>query len=160
MCNWIHERIWLYIINKLFIADNCPYTYRVFSPIRERADNLALMTKHCFFTVFMKLQNNDIITFLKILQDYMEHLLIYLFTKIINKISIFITFSAVLIGNYIFFLNWQRQWWINAISQSQVAPHNLTPECPSIEILIKKHFLWLICNNIHLKWKKKEFFFV
>ena len=43
---------------------------RVFSPIRERADNLSLMKKHCFFTVFMKLQNNDIITFLKILQDY------------------------------------------------------------------------------------------
>ena len=50
----------------------------------------------------MKLQNNDIITFLKILQDYMEHLLRYLFTKIINKRSIFITFSAVLIGNLIF----------------------------------------------------------
>ena len=51
----------------------------------------------------MKLQNNDIITFLKILQDYMKHLLGYLFTKIINKTSIFITFSAVLIGNVIFF---------------------------------------------------------
>ena len=49
----------------------------------------------------MKLQNNDIITFLKILQDYMEHLLRYLFTKIIYKISIFVTFSAVLIGNFI-----------------------------------------------------------
>ena len=46
----------------------------------------------------MKLQNNDNITFLKILQDYMEHLLRYLFTKIINKTSICITFSAVLIG--------------------------------------------------------------
>ena len=45
----------------------------------------------------MKLQNNDNITLLKILQDYMEHLLRYLFTKIINKTSIFITFSAVLI---------------------------------------------------------------
>ena len=51
----------------------------------------------------MKLKNNDIITLLKILQDYMEHLLRYLFTKIINKTSIFITFSAVLIGNFIFF---------------------------------------------------------
>ena len=50
----------------------------------------------------MKLQNNDIITFLKILRDYMEHLLRYLFTKIINKTSIFITFSAFLIGNFIF----------------------------------------------------------
>ena len=50
----------------------------------------------------MKLQNNDIITFLKILQDYMKHLLRYLFTKILNKTSIFITFSAVLIGNFIF----------------------------------------------------------
>ena len=59
--------------------------------------------KHCFFIVFMKLQNYDIITFLKILQDYMEHLLRYLFTKILNKTSIFITFSVVLIGNFIFF---------------------------------------------------------
>ena len=32
----------------------------------------------------------------------MEHLLRYLFTKIINKTSIFITFSAVLISNFIF----------------------------------------------------------
>ena len=48
---------------------------RVFSPIRERADNLSLMKKYCFFTVFMKLQNNDIVTILKILQDYMKHLL-------------------------------------------------------------------------------------
>ena len=51
----------------------------------------------------MKLQKNDIITFLKILQDYMEHLLKNLFTKIINKTSIFITFSAVLIGKFISF---------------------------------------------------------
>ena len=36
--------------------------------------------------------------FLKILQDYMEHLLRNLFTKTINKTSIFITFSAILIG--------------------------------------------------------------
>ena len=50
----------------------------------------------------MKLQNYDIITFLNILQDYNEHLLRYLFTKIINKTSIFITFSAVLIGNFIY----------------------------------------------------------
>ena len=77
---------------------------RVFSPFRERADNLSLMKKNIVFSqFFMKLQNNDIITFLKILQDYMEHLLRYLFTKIINKTSIFITFSAVLIGNFIFF---------------------------------------------------------
>ena len=32
----------------------------------------------------------------------MEHILRYLFTKIINKTSIFITFSAVLICNIIF----------------------------------------------------------
>ena len=50
----------------------------------------------------MKLQNNDIITFLKTLHDYIEHLFRYLFTIKINKISIFITFSAVLIGNFIF----------------------------------------------------------
>ena len=50
----------------------------------------------------MESQNNDIITLLNILQDYIEHLLRYLFTKIINKTSIFITFSAVLIGNFIF----------------------------------------------------------
>ena len=80
-----------------------PYC-RVFSPIVhvERADNLSLMKKLCFFTVFMKLQNKNIITFLEILRDYMEHLLRYLFTKIINKISIFITFSAVFIGNFVF----------------------------------------------------------
>ena len=52
----------------------------------------------------MKLQNNDIITFLKISQDYMEHLLRYLYTKVISKTSIFITFSAVLISNFIFSL--------------------------------------------------------
>ena len=50
----------------------------------------------------MKLPNNDIITFFLILQDYIEYILRYLFTKIINKTSIFITFSAALIGNYIF----------------------------------------------------------
>ena len=59
--------------------------YGVFSPIRERADNLSLMKKTLFLHSFMKLQNNDIITFLTILQDYMEHNLKYLFTKIINK---------------------------------------------------------------------------
>ena len=72
----------------------------------------------------MKLQNNDTITFLKILQDYMEHLLRYLFTKIINKTSIFITFSAVLIGNFIF-PELTASMIINAISQTQVAPHIL-----------------------------------
>ena len=76
---------------------------RVFRPIRERADNLSLMKKTLFLHSFMKLQNKDIITFRQILQDYTEHLLRYLFTKIINKTSIFITFSAVLIGNLIFF---------------------------------------------------------
>ena len=75
---------------------------RVFSPIRERADNLSLMKKTFCFKVFMKLQNNDFITFLKIVQDYMKYLLRYLFTKIINKTSIFITFSTVLIGDIIF----------------------------------------------------------
>ena len=89
-------------LSKTLLAFKNVTNTRVFSPIRERADNLSLMKKHCFFTVFMKLQNNDIITFLKILQDHMEHLLRYLFTKIINKTSTFITFSAVLIGNYIF----------------------------------------------------------
>ena len=67
-----------------------------------RIKNTKLMKKTCFFTVFMKLQNNDIIPFLKILHDYMEHLFRYLFIKKINKISIFITLSAFLIGNYIF----------------------------------------------------------
>ena len=74
---------------------------RVFIPIRERADNLSLM-KHCFFAVFFKLQNNDIITFIKILHDYMEHLFRFLFANKINTIYIFITCSAVLIGNFIF----------------------------------------------------------
>ena len=50
----------------------------------------------------MKLQNIDIKTFLKILHDCMENLFRYLFTKIINKASIIITFSAVIIGNSIF----------------------------------------------------------
>ena len=44
----------------------------------------------------------DIITILTSLQDYMEHLLRYLFTKILNKTTIFATFSADLIGNIIF----------------------------------------------------------
>ena len=68
----------------------------------------------------MKLQNNDIITLLKILQDYMEHLLRYLFTKIINKTSIFITFSAVLI--VVFFeltasIMYKRDWWTQVVPQ-------------------------------------------
>ena len=72
----------------------------------------------------MKLQNNDIITFLKILQDYMKHLLRYLFTKIINKISIFITFSAVLIGNFIFseltssIIN--KRDWVDSSSSTEI----------------------------------------
>ena len=72
---------------------------KVFSPIQERADNLSLMKKRLFPHSFYDITKYDIITFLKILQDYMEHLLRYLFTKIINKISIFITLSTVLIGN-------------------------------------------------------------
>ena len=72
----------------------------------------------------MKLQNNDIITFLKILQDYMEHLLRYLFTKIINKTSIFITFSAVSIGNYFFpkltasIMN--KRDWVDSSSSTEI----------------------------------------
>ena len=72
----------------------------------------------------MKLQNNDIITFLKILQDYMEHLLRYVFTKITNKTSIFITFSAVLIGNFIFseltasIMN--KRDWVDSSSSTEI----------------------------------------
>ena len=72
----------------------------------------------------MKLQNNDIITFLKILQDYMKHLLRYLFKKIINKTSIFITFSAVLIGNIIFseltasIMN--KRDWVDSSSSTEI----------------------------------------
>ena len=72
----------------------------------------------------MKLQTNDIITFLKILQDYMEHLLRYLFTKIINKTSIFITFSAVLIGNCVFseltasIMN--KREWVDSSSSTEI----------------------------------------
>ena len=72
----------------------------------------------------MKLQNNDIITFLKILQDYMEHLLNYLFTKIINETSIFITFSAVLIGNF-FFPELTASMMNNRYFTRQVVPHKL-----------------------------------
>ena len=72
----------------------------------------------------MKLQNNDIITFLKILQDYMEHLLRYVFTKITNKTSIFITFSADLIGNFIFseltasIMN--KRDWVDSSSSTEI----------------------------------------
>ena len=72
----------------------------------------------------MKLQNNDIITILKILQDYMEHLFRYVFTKIINKTSIFITFSAVLIGNFIFseltasIMN--KRDWVDSSSSTEI----------------------------------------
>ena len=72
----------------------------------------------------MKLQNYDIITFLKILQDYMEHFLRYLFTKIINKTSIFITLSAVLIGNFIFaeltasIMN--KRDWVDSSSSTEI----------------------------------------
>ena len=73
----------------------------------------------------MKLQNNDIIIFLKILQDYMEHLSRYLFTKIIkNKTSIFITFSAVLIDNYIF-SELTASIMNNGILWTQVVPHKI-----------------------------------
>ena len=71
----------------------------------------------------MKLQNNDIITFLKILQDYMKHLLRYLFTKIINKTSIFITFSAVLIGNFFFELTasiMNKRDWLDSSSSTEI----------------------------------------
>ena len=73
----------------------------------------------------MNLQNYDIITFLKILQDYMEHLLRYLFTKIINKTSIFITFSAVLIGNFIFFSEltasiMNKRDWVDSSSSTEI----------------------------------------
>ena len=72
----------------------------------------------------MKLQNYDIITFLRISQDYMEHLLRYLFTIIINKTSIFITFSAVLIGNFIFseltasIMN--KRDWVDSSSSTEI----------------------------------------
>ena len=72
----------------------------------------------------MKLQNNDIITFLKILHDYMEHLLRYLFIKIINKTSIFITFSTFLIGNFIFseltasIMN--KRDWVDSSSSTEI----------------------------------------
>ena len=72
----------------------------------------------------MKLQNDDIITFLKILQDYTKHLLRYLFTKIINKKSIFITFSGVLIGNFIFseltasIMN--KRDWVDSSSSTEI----------------------------------------
>ena len=72
----------------------------------------------------MKLQNYDIITFLKILQDYMEHLLRYLFTKIINKTSMFIMFSAVLIG-ILFFSEltasiMNKRDWVDSSSSTEV----------------------------------------
>ena len=72
----------------------------------------------------MKLRNNDIITLIKILQDYMEYLFRYLFTKIIHKTSIFITFSALLIGYFIFELTasiMNKRY----IPQTQVVPHIL-----------------------------------
>ena len=42
----------------------------------------------------------------------------------------------------------------------KISCYFLTPERPSIEILITKHFLLLICNNIHLKIKKNVKFFL
>ena len=85
--NYLSPEVILEITASPFIVE-CRYLYmykyrafrisvlynRVFSPIGERDDNLSLMKKHCFFTVMVTLQNNDIIIFLKILQDYMEHL--------------------------------------------------------------------------------------
>ena len=73
----------------------------------------------------MKLQNNDIITFLKILHDYMEHLLRYLFAKIINKTSIFITFSAFLIGKILFFSEltasiMNKRDWVDSSSSTEI----------------------------------------
>ena len=114
--------------------------HRVFSPVRERANNLSLMKKHCFFTVFMKLQNNDIITFLKILQDYMEHLLRYLFTKIINKTSIFITFSAVLIGYFIF----------SELTASIMNIRDWVDSSSSTEIKIRKRIYKIAMNSDYI----------
>ena len=54
----------------------------------------------------------------------MDHLLRYFFTKIINKISIFITFSAVLIGNFIFseltasIMN--KRDWVDSSSSTEI----------------------------------------
>ena len=45
--------------------------------------------------VSSQLQNNEIIIVYKISQDYIEHLSRYLFTKIINRTSIIISFSAI-----------------------------------------------------------------
>ena len=54
----------------------------------------------------------------------MDHLLRYLFAKIINKTSIFITFSAVLIGNFIFsemtasIMN--KRYWVDSSSATEI----------------------------------------
>ena len=54
----------------------------------------------------------------------MDHLLSYLFAKIINKTSLFITFSAVLIGNFIFseltasIMN--KRYWVDSSSATEI----------------------------------------
>ena len=49
----------------------------------------------------MTLQNNDIVILHKNFTGLYEHLSRYLFTKIMNKTSIIITFSAIPIDNFI-----------------------------------------------------------
>ena len=88
----------------------------------------------------MKLQNNDIITFLKILQDYMEHLLRYLFTKKINKTSIVITFSAVLIGNFIF----------SELTASIMNKRDWVDSSSSTEIKIRKRIYKIVMNSDYI----------
>ena len=93
----------------------------------------------------MKLQNNDIITLLKILQDYMEHLLRYLFTKIINKTSIFITFSAVLIGNLFF----------SELTASIMNKRDWVDSSSSTEIKIRKRIYKIAMNSDYFIVPKK-----
>ena len=88
----------------------------------------------------MKLQNNDIIIFLKILQDYMEHLLRYLFAKIINKTSIFITISAVLIGNFIF----------SELTAPIINKRDWVDSSSSIEIKIRKRVYKIAMNSDYI----------
>ena len=88
----------------------------------------------------MKLQNNDIITFLTILLNYMEHLLRYLFAKIINKTSIFITFSAVLIGNFIF----------SELTASIMNKRDWVDSSSSTEIKIRKRIYKIAMNSDYI----------
>ena len=75
----------------------------------------------------------------------MKHLLRYLFTKIINKTSIFITFSAVLIGKLIF----------SELTASIMNKRDWVDPSSSTEIKIRKRIYKIVMNSDYINYAQK-----